>query len=134
MAAEDLSWAVHGEVKARRRREGFRIPNTTTALSRWFCSRRIWRHRPGVGDSHGDDVCDGEPEWLKDAQIRDDGYGEDAAGAQLRTDAYHMTGRCGILAVVQVADIDELTKSIQEIQNVDDVLYVEARVALEKIK
>lgn len=48
--------------------------------------------------------------------------------------AYHMTGRCGILALVQVADIDELNKAIQEIHGVDGVLDVEACVALEKIK
>lgn len=48
--------------------------------------------------------------------------------------AYHMTGKCGILALVQVADIEELNKSIQEIQSVDGVLDVEACVALEKIK
>jgi DNA-binding Lrp family transcriptional regulator len=49
-------------------------------------------------------------------------------------EAYHMTGKCGILALVQVADIEELNKSIQEIQSVDGVLDVDACVALEKIK
>lgn len=48
--------------------------------------------------------------------------------------AYRMTRKCGILALVQVADIDELNKSIHEIQSVDGVQGVEARVALEKIK
>lgn len=49
-------------------------------------------------------------------------------------EAYHMTGKCGILAIVQVKDIEELNECIKEIQNVDGVLEVEACVALNKIK
>jgi DNA-binding Lrp family transcriptional regulator len=48
--------------------------------------------------------------------------------------AYHMTGKCGILALVQVTDIDELNKAIHEIYSVDGVLDVDACVALAKIK
>jgi len=49
-------------------------------------------------------------------------------------EAYHMTGKCGILAIVQVEDIEELNECIQEVQGVDGVLDVEACVALNKIK
>lgn len=49
-------------------------------------------------------------------------------------EAYHMTGKCGILAIIQVGDIEELDECIQEIQKVDGVLVVEACVALNKIK
>jgi len=49
-------------------------------------------------------------------------------------EAYHMTGKCGILAIVQVGDIAELNDCIQEIQNLEGVLEVEACIALKKIK
>jgi DNA-binding Lrp family transcriptional regulator len=49
-------------------------------------------------------------------------------------EAYHMTGKCGILAIVQVGDIEELNDCIQEIQGLEGVLDVDACVALKKIK
>ncbi len=49
-------------------------------------------------------------------------------------EAYHMTGKCGILAIVQVGDIEELDECIKEIQSIEGVLDVEACVALNKIK
>lgn len=49
-------------------------------------------------------------------------------------EAYHMTGKCGILAVVQVADIEALDECIHEIQSLEGVLEVEACVALKRIK
>ena len=49
-------------------------------------------------------------------------------------EAYHMTGKCGILAVVQVADIEALDECIHEIQSLEGVLAVEACVALKRIK
>ena len=49
-------------------------------------------------------------------------------------EAYHMTGECGIPAIVQVGDIEELNECIKEIQGAEGVLDVEACVALNKIK
>ena len=49
-------------------------------------------------------------------------------------EAYRMTGNCGLLAIVQVGNIEELNECIQEIQGLEGVLDVDACVALEKIK
>jgi len=49
-------------------------------------------------------------------------------------EAYHMTGKCGILAIIQIGDIEELNECIKEIQRVEGVLGVEACITLNKIK
>lgn len=49
-------------------------------------------------------------------------------------EAYHMTGKCGLLAIVQVADIEELDECIQEIYNLPGVIDVNSCVALRKLK
>ncbi len=49
-------------------------------------------------------------------------------------EAYYMTGKCGILAIVQVPSIEDLDKCIQEIQRGGGVLAVDACVTLKRIK
>jgi len=49
-------------------------------------------------------------------------------------EAYHMTGKCGLLAIVQVADIKELDECIQEIFGLEGVIDVNSCVALRKLK
>jgi DNA-binding Lrp family transcriptional regulator len=49
-------------------------------------------------------------------------------------EAYHMTGKCGLLVIVQVADIKELDTCIQEIFNFEGVLDVNSCVALRRLK
>jgi len=49
-------------------------------------------------------------------------------------EAYHMTGKCGLLAIVQVADIEELDECIKEIYNLPGVIDINSCIALRKLK